>query len=437
LKKIHPKKKWRHKRLLDEIYRRKSISKKARRTSKDRIRNFRSDILKYFANNGFVNEVSKSKSENHKYTIKVPEIFSLIDNPDNSLEVLEDLSNAIRDKYIKELEIDHSKCEQLDLDCSTIMDIFITQAKLEWKRRKHGCSLKGIINNKVREIIDVTGLLYHLKHSSIKSIPQSTKDKYKIFELCYGKKNINLKAYESSNAERTTTNLTIYFKDLLEEKGYIFDDDGLGYLSMLISEVIDNAENHSEEERWYVTGYLKEEDENTDVCNICIFDFGDTISSTLSNADLNEKLITNINKLIKKHRRKGFLDFKFKWTIDNLWTLYALQEGISRYNIKRDKTDRGHGTVNLIEFFMNLSCDRKSSKMVILSGNTYILFDGNYKLQKKVIGNETRQVIAFNSENDLSNKPDERYVKNLKNRFPGTIISMKFYLDKKFLINKE
>lgn len=40
--------------------------------------------------------------------------------------------------------------------------------------------------------------------------------------------------------------------------------------------------------------------------------------------------------------------------------------------------------------------------------------------------------IAFNEDNDLNKKPDKKCVYNLQNKFPGTIISMELYLDRKY-----
>lgn len=71
--------------------------------------------------------------------------------------------------------------------------------------------------------------------------------------------------------------------------------------------------------------------------------------------------------------------------------------------------------------------------MTILSGNTHILFDGTYTLKEKKINKTTTKVIAFNSTNDLKKRPNEKYVKILENKFPGTIISCEFYVDREYL----
>lgn len=118
-----------------------------------------------------------------------------------------------------------------------------------------------------------------------------------------------------------------------------------------------------------------------------------------------------------------------KWSEEALWTLYALQEGVSRFSFTERGRDRGNGTVKMIEFFLALA--GKSARMCVLSGKAYILFDGKYTLQDKVIeASETRKVIAFNKVNNLEKPPNRKYVFTLPQEFPGTLISLRFSLRK-------
>ncbi len=116
-----------------------------------------------------------------------------------------------------------------------------------------------------------------------------------------------------------------------------------------------------------------------------------------------------------------------------MWTLYALQDGVSRLrNINTISKSRGSGTKQLIETFQQIgNTKEKESKMCIISGKSYIRFTGKYKMQKN--NDNNRMQIAFNDDNDLRKLPDDNYVKTISNYFPGTIISMKFYLDPKYL----
>lgn len=389
--------------------------------------------LQYLGENRFCDRVRIITK--HKYKITIPKTFSLIENPDETLEILDLTLEAARDRKIRELYLNHSACQELDLAASAVMDIIIMSGTKSWRHRKrphlHG---RYSTNSEVNEILRVTGIIKHIKHPD-SDVSDDIRKKYKIFELYRGKKR-EAEAFQSSDAERVTTDLTGFFNDLLSTKGYSLTPSGQNHIANLISEVLDNAEQHSGTTEWYVMGYMSQETRELGRCYIVIFDFGESIYKSLSAANLNIKLKSHIDALIDRHTKKGFFEFKDKWSHENLWTLFALQEGISRYNIGNVQTDRGHGTVNMIEFFLKLgqSVNNKHvSKMALLSGNTYILFDGKYSLQNVDIDNEKRQVIAFNKVNSLEEKPDENYVRQLKHRFPGTLISMSFVLDKKYL----
>jgi len=345
-----------------------------------------------------------------------------------------EIISVARDTAVKNLHISHYGCESVDLGASTVMDVIIMEAKREWEIRKKHEILSGTYSNnaKVNEILKVAGLLKHIGHFDSK-LPTEIENKYNMFHLIIGSKDLDSPFKRSSQAEITTTDLTLYFDKLLNKINYSLTETGKNRLSKLVGEVIDNAEQHSSNMKWYITGSMDEDN----ICSITILNFGDSIGLTLSEANLNENAKRTIHSLIGEHTKRGLFQFKETWSEENLWTLFALQEGVSRLNINPGDT-RGHGTVSMIEFFLELSSKNAISlpKMVLLSGNTYILFDGEYKLNNVKYGHETRKIIAFNDKNDLKYKPDSNYVKKLKYVFPGTLISMKFCLEEDFLNKK-
>ena len=71
--------------------------------------------------------------------------------------------------------------------------------------------------------------------------------------------------------------------------------------------------------------------------------------------------------------------------------------------------------------------------MSIVSGKSNIVFDGTYQIHSLNKKGYNIPTIAFNKENNLFERQDSKYVKALKNSFPGTIIDMEFYIDRKHL----
>ena len=61
--------------------------------------------------------------------------------------------------------------------------------------------------------------------------------------------------------------------------------------------------------------------------------------------------------------------------------------------------------------------------MSILSGRIHIIFDEDADYEN----------LSFNKENSILLPPNTKNVKRIDEFFPGTIISMKFYLDGKYL----
>ena len=72
-----------------------------------------------------------------------------------------------------------------------------------------------------------------------------------------------------------------------------------------------------------------------------------------------------------------------------------------------------------------------------------IEFSDKYKLKKykfdddAIFGNTNSRIIAFNPENDIYKPADADNVKYMKEYFPGTVISLKFYLDRSYIEKKK
>jgi hypothetical protein len=441
MKKLRPEQRRRHLRILEKREKERKRRNQKRRRRKylpllESLPDLSKRNLQYVGTSSFIDKPHRHPLPTHRYHILVPKIFSLINNPDETLETLENVRHAAKDSRIKALTLDHSQCEDIELGASTVMDVLIMGARPRWN---NGVLLGGAYPKKdsVTEILKVSGIIKHIGHPD-SQLPESIRNKFKIFDLRIGKKQNDLSPFESSFAEIVTSDLTIYFDELLKTKDYSLSEDGKNNLSNLVSEVIDNAEQHSCTNNWFVVGHMSQITDEIGNCKIAIFDFGESIYNSLYSADLNQDTRDRIDSLISKHTQKGFFNRREVWTKENLYTMFALQEGVSRFNTKGNITDRGHGTVNMIEFFLELgksSNPQYPSKMALISGKTYILFDGKYKLQYVDVGDERRQLIAFNENNSLEEKPDEFYVRNLKNRFSGTMITMDFYLDKEYLDN--
>ena len=125
--------------------------------------------------------------------------------------------------------------------------------------------------------------------------------------------------------------------------------------------------------------------------------------------------------------KKGWFK-KATFEEETLWTLYALQEGVT----SKEKR-RGNGSIQYIENFFKLKGDLskdEESRMVIVSGNTRILFDGEYQItEKEIEGNKRRfKMVTFNKSGEINDEPDKNYVTFTPHFFPGTMISARILI---------
>lgn len=155
--------------------------------------------------------------------------------------------------------------------------------------------------------------------------------------------------------------------------------------------------------------------------------FGKTIYEKFKDPNCpNQDIVLKMEKLSDRYTTQKFFRFK-KFEEETLWTLYALQEGVSSV-ASSEYIKRGNGSIRFIESFFNIKgpmADDKLSQMTILSGNTKIVFDGKYQIVSKNIDGESYQYMTFNKTGNIEDKPDENYVTFVDNYFPGTMIIAK------------
>lgn len=355
-----------------------------------------------------------------KAIIRIPEIFSFSENVDETIKVLKNIYYCSMHPKIQELKLDYSKCKKLSLGASCVTDIIALNTLKYRERMNNPLHLKGTypdMKEEAFEIFVISGLVKHLKIVNVE--------------------NKNVKSLDIiTNGEQSYIGEAIikYYDDCLKTKGYSLSPIGKSKLSQMITEVIDNVGEHAGElASWYTQGhYTIGTESNPGKFRLVLFNFGDTIYEGLkrnSSSNYTKKILNNATR---KHKKKNL--FGTSWNEEVLWNLFSLQYKISRCNYT-DKNDRGVGTIDLIESFLGLGQTIEDIKpiMSIVSGKSNILFDGTYQISSLSKKGYNVPTIAFNKENNLFQKQDERYVKALKNSFPGTIIDMEFYIDRKHL----
>ncbi|MDD5461986.1 MAG: hypothetical protein PHG00_10215 [Methylococcales bacterium] len=355
--------------------------------------------------------------------VELPEIFSVIHQPEDFLKSLYKFNFSDLGK-LQKITVDHSKVIQLDLAAESILDFLIMELK---KTKKGAFQLEGYLpdDSEASRYVRATGII---KNLDIKDqLLDSEQEKlHRVFKMRSKRLAQNVSLDSKGWKERAIEDFVEHINLCLKDHNKRLTRKAQGELAKYTGEILNNAEDHSGYDEVVITGYL-DNSNSRHWCEIAIFNFGKTIADTFREMPDISYTHEEIDGYIKAHQGKNL--FGQEWTKDNLLTLVALQGHISSKNLHKDH-DRGQGTVDLIEFFQRIhrQCveqDNSMAEMAILSGSTHIYFNGKYTMQENSTGG--RKVIAFNRTNDLNQKPDSEYVKNLhKLSFPGTVISIRF-----------
>lgn len=389
----------------------KKINKRKRRHKKVEIikRKESKSILKTFLNEKEF--YKKTRGIEKKGIFVIPEIFSFSKNPEETIRKLKKLCYMLRNKKINQIFIDHSKCEYLGISASTVMDAIIT----EYKNDNPKLGFRGKISNneKVNNMIKHSGIMKHLD--------------IKVEE----DKNTDVLPWMKNIDETKAANAVLeYFLKCLKKQGMGLKEEGESYLLEMVSEIVQNCQYHGgKHATWYILGHANTLDDGKEEMQITIFNFGNTIYESYLLDDTSKDMMLRLKELNKEYKNIN----KVKPDEEVLWTLYSLQEKVSRFwsketnpNDQRYSSTRGSGMMSLIRNLYSIGfSNEKNYKpiMSILSGRVHIIFgeDVDYKN------------LNFNSQNSIYYPPDNRNVKKINNYFPGTVISMKFYLDGKYL----
>lgn len=376
---------------------------------------------------------------NNGGNFEVPVEFSITERPKESFDFIRGVLGALITQKYKTINIDYSRCKKLDSDAQVLLDIILKDVIKFFNRCKRYKRTKP----KVKEINgintlnnDVKKLLYSIGSPTIHSFKSINFPDIIPYKLCIHDSETNgdpVKIREQKDLD--TSKLVDYVIDSLAALNRTLTPEKIDDLSTVIGEILINAEEHSTTKHRFSIGYFHEMNENGNhfgVFRLTILNFGKTIYEKFKDPDCpNKRTVKNMEALSTQYTKRRFF-FPKAFEEETLWTLYALQEGVT--SVASDQyLKRGNGSIQFIESFFNIKSESKLidnfSTLSILSGNTSIVFDGTYGINSKKINGEKYKFMTFNTSGDIENKPDSNFVKFVDNYFPGTIISAKIMFE--------
>lgn len=388
-----------------------------------------------------ISKLTEPKYEETK-TLVVPKVLSIIDNPKESYEFLRQLVLVFYYQACNEISIDYKNCDRLDLLTQIVLDAIL----LDISQFLDATAILGL-----GKLVNVTQLSGHYQgKEQLKKVINSVGSPVVLLNRKASYKNVlsyNLRCLDGLQArdkvdaqqEYDATTLLQYVNRCLSRMNKSLTRDALRELGNIIGETIINAEEHSSLRFRYLVGYFEETNDPSGshygLLNLAIFNFGQSIYEKFKTPlePINEKAKASMQALSSLFIKKGLFR-RNDFTEETLWTLYALQGGVT--SVPNQK--RGDGTIRFLDSFFRVKGDTEvdnESHLYLLSGRTRIDFDGTYKpvVQKDENG-DVREIISFNASGSLEEKPNPTYVKSTDAYFPGTAIFAKLRIDDKDII---
>ena len=371
----------------------------------------------------------------------IPEWFSIIDKPRESFEFLKlSVLTLLFGKY-ETVYFSYKYCRKLDIGAQVVLDIIKKESIFFINKCR---STKGLVG-KVRAakfvgIADVGYATIDIQKilASVGSLAVHANVKLEFpdiipYKLCIHNRDEKFNRVKAiKQKEIDTTKLADYVIDSLSRLNKTLSGEKIDDLCTIIGEILINAEEHSTTHHRFSIGYFQESLTNgkhIGVFRLVILNFGKTIYEKFASTSTpNLPIVARMKKLSEKYT-KDKLFFGKEFEEENLWTLYALQEGVTSIPDK----NRGNGSIQFIDSFFSIKGEDdmfgEKSRMTILSGNTQIVFDGTYRIEEKTSDGQKFKVMTFNDSGNIEDAPDKKYVKYVENYFPGTLISAKIFLN--------
>lgn len=366
---------------------------------------------------------------NQEVRVRVPKQFSIIDNPETVIDLLTAFARGVVGQNIQQITFNHRHLEHYDLAANSLLDIVAVErnTELKWRHAKRKLRVAGTYpdDESVKRFIKAMGIIKHLEIAH-EALSHSETQTLRMFEARNRNYYSPTDGFKADYKDLQQTKFVDHIQQCLRDHRWELSALGMQTLGAYLGEILCNAEDHAGYLDWSVQGYL-DKSLAVPMCEIAIFNFGQSIAESMRSAPEDGYTWGQVSPYLDMHAKRGL--FGAGWREEDLLTVIALQGNVSRLN-KSPQDTRGQGTVELIDFFQRINdiCNGTTgqARMAIVSGGTYILFDGTYRMVER---EGAGKIIAFNKTNDLYEKPDSKFVKSLGDlSFPGTIISIKFPL---------
>ena len=382
---------------------------------------------------------SDSSNRTDNGVINIPDTFSLCENPSATIRALRQIVYAFFvDQEHVQVVFDYSDCHGIGIETQALMDVILSEYRIFRKKCANkprfiainsfpaGFGGKNMVEEGLQKLMFSVG--------SPANLGIRKKDFVDVLKLPMRSHNALTKRDRESiiiQKEIDTTEIVDHVIACLGKMKKTLTPDKRNDLSTVVGEILINAEEHSTYRHRFSMAFFREQNVNGKhfgLFRFVILNFGATIYEKFNkNEECPPEIISKMKALSQQYTRRHFFK-ENEFEEETLWTLYALQQGVTSVPGKR----RGSGTIQFIRSFFNIKGSPEAdsvSKMVILSGNTEIIFDGKYGITERIDGEKRFNMMTFNASGSIEDLPDKEYVRHSPFFFPGTIITANILLN--------
>ncbi|MFV8379320.1 hypothetical protein [Flavobacterium sp. LB3R33] len=397
------------------------------------VTNFKSKLFQFLIENRFINGGEEVLGQ-----ISIPHMFCLEEYYNETVEIIGQIIVSIWHNIGKSIIIDFSKCDYVGQSALFLLQILRLELQSDFNDLNNRLSvLNSKIDIKILKSKNITVNLNLLLCGYM-----TVEDEFELEEgvtpintLGYLKGKKQQKSYLENKKGVNATKIVEYINECLIRNSFELSETGVNDITGMIGEILSNAEDHSPFSTYYVTANYTQildnkNDENVGLLNLSFLNFGYSIyEGLLETKNDNSELFDELQNGCK------ILKMKAPFTDENLFTLFALQDGVSRLKYKDES--RGTGTMKFINCFFSFgdyqnTNKQQSPRLSILSGNTQLICDNKYK----PFLDDNKFYVSLNDDNDLSLPPNKSHLKDLRYKFPGTLLSVRAFLNKDHISNK-
>jgi hypothetical protein len=379
----------------------------------------------------FIRQINVSNNDQDVH--KAPRHLSFIRDHKGTSEFFNGLYKGLFTTN-ESLTLDFKKCQSIGIGAGTFLQILLSgYSEFQDRYNKNKFSpVKRKLSIRESKFLRANKTLFALdlieSFKGINKLPESSR-----FLWMGLKTGLRSRASFRENIKGRLCNDVIDFiNETMRASGFELDEHGENLMGNMMGEILGNAEDHSKLNNFYVNGisYVEETELGKLVeLNLAIVNFGYSIYKGFQDTqDANKNVYDKMTNLFKIHAKQTKLPDK-NFSTESLYTLYALQEGISR--LKYAEPSRGNGTMNFIRSFINLGAlgddyAKYKPKLHIISGHTVIECTNDYQPYEE----DDTVKLSLNKSKDLTKLPDRSCIHAHDSYFPGTILQVKVFMSK-------